>query len=141
MTYAEAMARYGSDKPDLRFGLELIELHRLLRRTPRSGSSRRRTSVPSSCPAAPSQPRKTLDAWQDWAKQRGARGLAYVLVGEDGELGGPVAKNLSDAERAGLADARRRDAGRLRLLRRRRARRRRGRCSARPGWRSAAAAG
>jgi len=54
-------------------------------------------------PGGASQPRKTLDAWQDWAKQRGARGLAYVLIGEDGELSGPVAKNLSDDERAGLA--------------------------------------
>ena len=54
-------------------------------------------------PGGATQPRKQLDAWQEWAKQRGARGLAYVLVGEDGELGGPVAKNLSDAERAGLA--------------------------------------
>jgi aspartyl-tRNA synthetase len=55
-------------------------------------------------PGGASQPRKQLDAWQEWAKQRGARGLAYVLVGADGELGGPVAKNLSEAERAGLAD-------------------------------------
>ena len=54
-------------------------------------------------PGGASQPRKQLDAWQEWAKQRGARGLAYVLVQEDGELGGPVAKNLSDDERAGLA--------------------------------------
>jgi aspartyl-tRNA synthetase len=49
------------------------------------------------------QPRRQLDAWQEWARQRGARGLAYVLVGADGELGGPVAKNLSEAERGGLA--------------------------------------
>src|SRR6201989_2065467 len=54
-------------------------------------------------PGGAGQPRKQLDAWQEWAKQRGARGLAYVLFGEDGELGGPVAKNLSDDERAGLA--------------------------------------
>jgi aspartyl-tRNA synthetase len=54
-------------------------------------------------PGGASQPRRTLDGWQEWAKQRGARGLAYVLVGEDGELTGPVAKNLSDTERAGLA--------------------------------------
>ena len=54
-------------------------------------------------PGGAGQPRKQLDAWQEWAKQRGARGLAYVLVQEDGELGGPVAKNLSEAERAGLA--------------------------------------
>ncbi len=50
-----------------------------------------------------SQPRRTLDGWQEFAKQRGHKGLAYVLVGEDGELGGPVAKNLTDAERDGLA--------------------------------------
>ena len=63
-------------------------------------------------PGGASQSRRQLDAWQDWAKQRGARGLAYVLVGEDGELGGPVAKNLSDAERAGLAAHVGADAGR-----------------------------
>ena len=56
-------------------------------------------------PQGASQPRKQLDGWQDWAKQRGARGLAYVLVGEDGELGGPVAKNISESERAGLVEA------------------------------------
>jgi aspartyl-tRNA synthetase len=56
-------------------------------------------------PGGASQPRKQLDAWQEWAKQRGGKGLAYVLVGEDGTLGGPVAKNLSEAEREGLAKA------------------------------------
>src|SRR5690625_7152046 len=55
-------------------------------------------------PGGGPQPRRQLGAWQEWAKQRGARGLAYVLVGEDGELGGPVAKNLTEEERAGLAD-------------------------------------
>src|SRR5690606_41230464 len=52
-----------------------------------------------------SQRRRQVDAWREWAKQRGARGLAYVTFGEDGTLGGPVAKNLSDAEREGLRDA------------------------------------
>jgi aspartyl-tRNA synthetase len=56
-------------------------------------------------PGGASQPRRQLDAWQDWARQRGGKGLAYVLVGEDGTLGGPVAKNLSEAEREGLAKA------------------------------------
>src|SRR5690606_9625074 len=56
-------------------------------------------------PGGADQPRRALDAWQEWAKQRGAKGLAYVLVGADGELGGPVAKNLSEQERAGLAEA------------------------------------
>jgi aspartyl-tRNA synthetase len=55
-------------------------------------------------PGGADQPRRQLDAWQEWARQRGAKGLAYVLVQEDGTLTGPVAKNLSDAELAGLAE-------------------------------------
>ena len=102
MTYAEAMRRYGSDKPDLRFGNELVECTEYFADTPfRVFQAEYVGAVVM--PGGASQPRKQLDAWQDWAKQRGARGLAYVLVSEDGELGGPVAKNLSDAERAGLA--------------------------------------
>jgi aspartyl-tRNA synthetase len=103
MTYAEAMRRYGSDKPDLRFELELVECTDYFKDTPfRVFQSDYVGAVVM--PGGASQPRKQLDAWQEWAKQRGAKGLAYVLVGEDGELGGPVAKNLSDAERAGLAE-------------------------------------
>jgi aspartyl-tRNA synthetase len=102
MPYAEAMARFGSDKPDLRFGVELVECTEFFRETPfRVFQAEYVGAVVM--PGGASQPRKKLDAWQDWAKQRGARGLAYVLVGEDGELSGPVAKNLSDAERAGVA--------------------------------------
>ena len=92
-------------------------------------------------PGGASQPRKQLDAWQDWAKQRGARGLAYVLVGEDGELGGPVAKNLSDAERAGLAAHVGAKPGDCVFFAAGRGESSARRCSARPGWRSAAAAG
>ncbi|WP_028655728.1 aspartate--tRNA ligase [Nocardioides sp. J54] len=102
MTYAEAMARYGSDKPDLRMGLELVECTEYFKDTPfRVFQAPYVGAVVM--PGGASQPRKQLDAWQEWAKQRGARGLAYVLVQEDGELGGPVAKNLSDEEKAGLA--------------------------------------
>ncbi len=102
MTYAEAMRRFGSDKPDLRLGLELVECTEFFRETPfRVFQAPYVGAVVM--PGGASQPRKTLDAWQDWARQRGARGLAYVLVGEDGELSGPVAKNLSEAERAGIA--------------------------------------
>ena len=101
MTYADAMAKYGSDKPDLRFGLELVEATEYFAETPfRVFPSEYVGAV--LMPGGASQPRKTLDAWQDWAKQRGARGLAYVLFNEDGTLGGPVAKNLSEAEQAGL---------------------------------------
>ncbi|MBN8205260.1 aspartate--tRNA ligase [Microbacterium esteraromaticum] len=103
MTYADAMAKYGSDKPDLRFGLELVEATEYFKDTPfRVFQSEYVGAV--LMPGGASQPRKVLDAWQDWAKQRGARGLAYVLFNEDGTLGGPVAKNLSDAEKAGLAE-------------------------------------
>jgi aspartyl-tRNA synthetase len=102
MTYAEAMRRYGSDKPDLRFELELTECTEYFAETPfRVFQADYVGAVVM--PGGASQPRKQLDAWQEWAKQRGAKGLAYVLVGEDGELGGPVAKNLSESERAGLA--------------------------------------
>jgi aspartyl-tRNA synthetase len=102
MTYADAMARFGSDKPDLRMGLELVECTDYFKDTPfRVFQAEYVGAVVM--PGGASQPRKKLDAWQEWAKQRGARGLAYVLVQEDGELGGPVAKNLSDEEKAGLA--------------------------------------
>ncbi|MGV0625809.1 aspartate--tRNA ligase [Mycolicibacter minnesotensis] len=102
MTYADAMRRFGSDKPDLRFGLELVECTEFF-----SDTTFRVFQAPYVgavvMPGGASQPRRTLDGWQEWAKQRGAKGLAYVLVGEDGELSGPVAKNLTDTERAGLA--------------------------------------
>ncbi len=102
MTYAEAMARYGSDKPDLRMGLELVECTDYFKDTPfRVFQAPYVGAVVM--PGGASQPRKQLDAWQEWAKQRGARGLAYVLVQEDGSLTGPVAKNITDEEKAGLA--------------------------------------
>jgi aspartyl-tRNA synthetase len=102
MTYAEAMRRYGSDKPDLRFGQELVECTDYFADTPfRVFQAEYVGAVVM--PGGASQPRKQLDAWQEWAKQRGARGLAYVLVQEDGTLTGPVAKNLSETELEGLA--------------------------------------
>ncbi|MGH3346451.1 MAG: aspartate--tRNA ligase [Nocardioides sp.] len=101
LSYAEAMTRYGSDKPDLRVDLELVECTQFFADTPfRVFQAPYVGAVVM--PGGASQPRKQLDAWQDWAKQRGAKGLAYILVGDDGELGGPVAKNLTDAERAGI---------------------------------------
>ncbi|MFG3615252.1 aspartate--tRNA ligase [Nocardia sp. NPDC047654] len=102
MTYAEAMRRFGSDKPDLRFGVEITECTDYFKDTPfRVFQAPYVGAVVM--PGGASQPRRQLDAWQEWAKQRGAKGLAYILVNEDGTLGGPVAKNLSEAEREGLA--------------------------------------
>ena len=104
MTYVEAMRRFGSDKPDLRFELELVDLTEFFSGTPfRVFQAEHVGAVVM--PGGAEQPRRAFDAWQEWAKQRGAKGLAYVTVGADGELGGPVAKNVSDAERAGLAAA------------------------------------
>ena len=104
MTYADAMARFGSDKPDLRFGLELTDLSGYF-----AGTAFRVFQAPYVgavvMPGGASQTRRELDGWQDWAKSRGARGLAYALIGADGEISGPVGKNISDSERTGLAAA------------------------------------
>ena len=101
MTYWEAMRRYGSDKPDLRFDLGLTELTDYFSQTPFRVFQAPYVGA-IVMPGGGSQARRAFDAWQEWAKQRGAKGLAYVTVAEDGTLGGPVAKNISDAERDGL---------------------------------------
>jgi aspartyl-tRNA synthetase len=102
ISYAEAMTRFGTDRPDLRFGVELVECTEFF-----SDTTFRVFQAPYVgavvMSGGASQPRRTLDSWQEFAKQRGHKGLAYVLVGDDGTLGGPVAKNLSDTEREGLA--------------------------------------
>ncbi|MFB4275908.1 aspartate--tRNA ligase [Nonomuraea sp. MTCD27] len=102
MTYADAMSRFGSDKPDLRFGQELVEMTGYFANTSfRVFQADYVGAVVM--PGGASQTRKELDGWQEWARSRGAKGLAYVLVQEDGTLGGPVAKNLSEEELSGLA--------------------------------------
>ncbi len=103
MTYREAMDRYGSDKPDLRLRSELTELTDHFANT-----SFRVFQAPYIGavvqPGGAALPRREFDGWQEWARSRGARGLAYVLVDADGGLSGPVARNLSDAEQSGLTD-------------------------------------
>ena len=102
MTYADAMDKYGSDKPDLRFGYELTEVTEFF-----SATTFRVFQAPYVgavvMPGGADSPRRELDAWQDWAKARGAKGIAYILVNADGTLGGPVAKNISEQEQAGIA--------------------------------------
>jgi len=104
MTYTDALNRYGSDKPDLRLDLEITELTDYFAGTPFRVFQAPYVGAVVQKGGA-STPRRGFDAWQEWAKQRGARGLAYVTIGADGALGGPVAKNISEAERAGLAAA------------------------------------
>jgi aspartyl-tRNA synthetase len=106
MAYAEAMARFGSDKPDLRFGCELTDMTGYFAQTefrvfqaPHVGAV--------VMPGGAAQTRKELDGWQEWARSRGAKGLAYVLIDAEGQVSeaGPVARHLSEPERAGLAAA------------------------------------
>jgi aspartyl-tRNA synthetase len=102
MTYHEAMRRFGSDKPDMRFGNEIVEVTSFFAETTfRVFQAEYVGAVVM--PGGASSPRRELDAWQEWAKARGAKGLAYILVGDDGTLSGPVAKNLSEKESAGIA--------------------------------------
>ena len=102
MTYWEAMRRFGSDKPDLRFGNELVDATEFFKDTTfRVFQAAYVGGVVM--PGGAASPRRELDAWQDWAKARGAKGLAYILVEEDGTLAGPVAKNLTEVEAANIA--------------------------------------
>ena len=102
MTYADAMRLYGSDKPDLRFDIQIVECTDFFANTSFRVFQNDYVGAVVMDGGA-SQPRRQLDGWQDWAKQRGAKGLAYILVGEDSELSGPVAKNITEEERAGIA--------------------------------------
>lgn len=102
MTYADAMRLYGSDKPDLRFDIQIVECTDFFANTSFRVFQNDYVGAVVMDGGA-SQPRRQLDGWQDWAKQRGAKGMAYILVGEDGELSGPVAKNITEEERAGIA--------------------------------------
>ena len=104
MTYGEAMRRFGSDKPDLRFGNELVDVTEFFKDTEfKIFQSEFVGAVVM--PGGATQARRELDAWQEWAKARGAKGLAYILVGADGEITGPVAKNISEKERQNIAEA------------------------------------
>jgi len=106
MTYSDAMARFGSDKPDLRFGCELADLTGYFAGTG-FGVFQAQHVGAVVMPGGASQSRRELDGWQDWARSRGARGLAYVLIAADGAVSdaGPVAKHLGADERAGLPTA------------------------------------
>ena len=104
MTFADAMDKYGSDKPDLRFGQQLVEVTEFFSQTPFRVFQAPYVGAVI-MPGGADSPRRELDAWQDWAKARGAKGIAYILVNADGTLGGPVSKNISESEQAGIVAA------------------------------------
>jgi len=104
MTYADAMNKYGSDKPDLRFGQQLVEVTDFFSQTPFRVFQAPYVGAVI-MPGGADSARRELDAWQDWAKARGAKGIAYILVNADGTLGGPVSKNISETEQAGIVAA------------------------------------
>ncbi|WJQ09753.1 aspartate--tRNA ligase [Geobacillus stearothermophilus] len=109
MTYAEAMNRYGSDKPDVRFGLELVDVSEAVQdsafqvfaRTVKEGGQVKAINVKG---AASRYSRKDIDALGEFAARYGAKGLAW-LKAEGDELKGPIAKFFTDEEQAALRRA------------------------------------
>jgi aspartyl-tRNA synthetase len=121
ITWHDAMNRFGSDKPDLRFGMELIELTGVFAATEfkafATAKSIKGLRVDAATyPEAAASGRSKLDAFTDRAKQMGAKGLVWIKVGEDLALDSPVAKFLSDTERAALLQQMQAKSGDLLLL-------------------------
>ena len=94
MTYDEAMQRYGSDKPDIRFGMEFGELNALAQHGDFNVFNQAELVVGIAVPGGASWSRKEIDAWVDWVKrpQVGAKGLVYVKCNEDGTYKSSVDK-------------------------------------------------
>ena len=115
MTWHEAMERYGSDKPDTRFGMELVELTEVF-------ASTEFNAFKADCvkginvSGEGEMSRSKLDALTEQAKRLGAAGLVWMRVKDGGELDSPIAKFLSDAEKTALVAAMDANAGDLLLL-------------------------
>ncbi|MDQ1636292.1 MAG: aspartyl-tRNA synthetase, partial [Frankiaceae bacterium] len=105
MTYDDAMRRYGSDKPDVRFGLELADLTALFAKTDFKVFQSEHVGAVLVPGGATDYTRKQFDAWQEWSKSRGGKGVAYVQVGADGIPAGGIAKFLREDELRGLVAA------------------------------------
>ncbi|MED3724125.1 aspartate--tRNA ligase [Geobacillus stearothermophilus] len=109
ITYDEAMSRYGSDKPDIRFGLELVDVSEIVRnsafqvfaRTVKEGGQVKAINAKG---VASRYSRKDIDALGEFAARYGAKGLAW-LKAEGDELKGPIAKFFTDEEQAALRRA------------------------------------
>ena len=117
MTWHEAMDRFGVDKPDLRFGMELVELTGVFAATEfKAFASAGAIKGIRVAGAAEDFGRNKLDGLTDRAKALGAKGLVWMKVGADGALDSPVAKFMSDDERSALAGALGAEPGDLLLL-------------------------
>ncbi len=109
MTYKEAMDRFGSDKPDLRFGMELKDVTDVVKDCEfvvfkgaiENGGSVRGINAKGQG----AMPRKKIDALVDFAKGYGAKGLAYIAIGEDGTIKSSFAKFMKDEEMTALIGA------------------------------------
>ena len=104
MTFADAMRRYGSDKPDVRFALELADLTELFARTDFKVFQAEHVGAVL-VPGGGTFTRKQFDAWQEWSKSRGGKGVAYVQIGANGLPSGGIAKFLREDELQGLVAA------------------------------------
>jgi aspartyl-tRNA synthetase len=108
LTYAESLRRFGSDKPDLRFGMELADLGALFATTQvgvfkgvlEAGGA----VVALSLPSGGELTRREFDEWTEWAKRRGAKGLAWGVVEGPSELRSPLTKFMSEAEVVGVIE-------------------------------------
>jgi aspartyl-tRNA synthetase len=109
LTYEDAMHRYGSDKPDLRFGMELVDLgeavagvdFRIFTEALSAGGA----VFAIRAPGCGTYSRRQLDELTDLAQRHGAKGLVHLSVEADGSLHGPIAKFLSEPQAAALRDA------------------------------------
>ncbi|MFD5295502.1 aspartate--tRNA ligase [Streptomyces mutabilis] len=99
--FREAMLKYGSDKPDLRAKLELVDITDIFEGSEfKAFAGKHVRALP--VPDVSAQPRKFFDQLGDYAVSQGAKGLAWVRVGEDGTLSGPIAKFLTEENVAEL---------------------------------------
>lgn len=120
MTYQEAMDRFGSDKPDVRFGMELVDISEIVKESEfgvfknaiKNGGSVRGING-KGCGIFP---RRQIDSLGDFAKDFGAKGLAWLVVEEDGSYRSPIAKFFSEDMLAQVVDAMKGEPGDLLLF-------------------------
>jgi aspartyl-tRNA synthetase len=115
MSYADAMARFGSDKPDLRFGMELVDLADVFAGTEvgvfAGALDAGGTVIAVRLPDGGGLTRKQFDGWVEFARARGAKGLAWGVVTDSGGLRSPLAKFMSERETSALLAATEASAG------------------------------